>query len=222
MKLAAAPAEIAPGRRPAVVLYVDRPVTHKESRDELVRRQASRHHLAMARPHPLPLVALVLVVCGPGDQGSSTGSSTASTTSTSSSTDPGATDPASTSAPTTGTTITASATTSDTSDTTGAPPVCGEQSCQAGEVCVLPCCGGPPPGCSEPEGGMCPGGQAPVPSDQCQFNPCAGPLCCLPVACTPDPPFCIAPAMLNCNDNSCSINSCFGTLNGDRLDCQCA
>lgn len=173
MKLAAAPAEIAPGRRPAVVLYVDRPVTHKESRDELVRRQASRHHLAMARPHPLPLVALVLVVCGP-------------------------------------------------SDTTGAPPVCGEQSCQAGEVCVLPCCGGPPPGCSEPEGGMCPGGQAPVPSDQCQFNPCAGPLCCLPVACTPDPPFCIAPAMLNCNDNSCSINSCFGTLNGDHLDCQCA
>ncbi len=181
----------------------------------------------MPRPQPLYLAAFILAACGPGDQGStssttgSTAGTNTTTTPTSSSTDTSTSDATSTSAPTTGTT-TSTATTTTSSDTTGAPPVCGEQSCQAGEVCVLPCCGGPAPGCSEPDGGVCPGGQDPVPSEQCQFNPCAGPLCCLPVACTPDPPFCIAPALLTCNGNSCSIDSCFGNLSGDRLDCQCA
>jgi hypothetical protein len=173
----------------------------------------------MARlPHPLVLVAL-LPACGPGDTGSSTGSTTAAITSTGDTTEPGTTEAASTAAPTTGTIATTGTT---ASDTTGAPALCGEQSCQADEVCVLTCCGGPPPGCSEPNRGMCEGGQDPVPSQQCPSNPCAGPLCCLPVDCTPDPPFCVAPEMLSCNGNSCSIASCFGNLNGDRLECQCA
>lgn len=113
-------------------------------------------------------------------------------------------------------------TTSDTA-ITGNAPVCGEQSCQDGEVCVVPCCGGPPPACSEPDGrGKCEGGQDPVPSVECEFNRCAGPLCCPPIACQPDPPFCVASPMLSCEGTSCNIESCSGTLNGDTLECECA
>ena len=179
----------------------------------------------------LACLTLLLAACGPTDpDGTTSDASTTTTTSSgttssptttnaSTTTDPATTDPATTDPATTDPTTDPAT----TDPTTGDPPVCGEQSCEAGQVCVLPCCGGPPPSCTELNGrGACDDGQDPIPSDQCQFNPCAGPLCCPPTSCTPDPPFCVAPDALRCTGNSCNTGSCFGMLSGDKLECQCA
>lgn len=182
------------------------------------------------------LLTLLVTTCGPKDPddtstSAATGTSTAATTTNNPTTNNPTTNNPTTTEPTTDatsdatTTTTSSSTDVTTTDsaTTGAPPLCGEQPCPGAQICVFPCCGGPAPSCSEPDGrGKCEGGQDPVPADQCQFNPCAGPLCCPPIACTPEAPFCVDPAMLTCNGNSCSTGSCFGTLSGAQLDCQCA
>lgn len=197
-------------------------------------RTATRDHPRVPRRELHLLLTLLVTTCGPKDPddtstSAATGTSTAATTTNNPTTNnPTTTEP--TTEPTTDATSDATTTTSSSTDvtttdsaTTGAPPLCGEQPCPGAQICVFPCCGGPAPSCSEPDGrGKCEGGQDPVPADQCQFNPCAGPLCCPPIACTPEAPFCIDPAMLTCNGNSCSTGSCFGTLSGAQLDCQCA
>ncbi len=199
---------------------------------ELVPRTATRDHPRVPRRELQLLLTLLLATCGPKDPDDTSTSAATGTTTAATTTDPTTnptTNPTTTTAattqPTTTTEVTGTTGTTGTTDTatTGAPPLCGEQPCPGAQICVFPCCGGPPPSCSEPDGrGKCEGGQDPVPADQCQFNPCAGPLCCPPIGCTPDPPFCVEPALLTCDGNSCNTGSCFGTLNGAELDCQCA
>ncbi len=202
---------------------------------ELVPRTATRDHPRVPRRELHLLLTLLVTTCGPKDPddtstSAATGTSTAATTTNNPTTNNPTTSNPTTTEPTTDATSDATSTTSSSTDvtttdsaTTGAPPLCGEQPCPGAQICVFPCCGGPAPSCSEPDGrGKCEGGQDPVPADQCQFNPCAGPLCCPPIACTPEAPFCVDPAMLTCNGNSCSTGSCFGTLSGAQLDCQCA
>lgn len=76
-------------------------------------------------------------------------------------------------------------------DTSGPYP-CGTTTCQSGEVCVHPCCGGAPPPCVPFEdAGVCPAGYQP--SNYCngyQYG-------CAPPPCTPPPPYC-TPASSGC------------------------
>jgi hypothetical protein len=67
------------------------------------------------------------------------------------------------------------------------PYACGATTCQSGEICVHPCCGGAPPPCvPADDGGTCPAGYSF--SGMC-FN--GGD--CAPPPCTPPPAYC-APA----------------------------
>lgn len=175
-------------------------------------------------------LVLTLGACGPGDPdtGSTGASSDAATAGATDAVTTGASQ-ASTSAATesASTTVASEATTAASADTSGSggPHECGEQSCGPAQVCILPCCGGPAPGCSDVDArGACPDGGMPVPADQCQFGGCTGQLCCPPVNCVADPPFCAAVTDLRCTDNNCSIGGCFGTLGPDatQLECQCA
>lgn len=122
----------------------------------------------------------------------------------------------------TGTSASTLVSSTSASSETGEPVTCGELTCAFGQVCVLPCCGGPAPACTDPNGqGQCPDGVPPVPVERC-FGGCAGPLCCPPTPCQADPPFCAAPEELQCAGDQCSVGSCFGQLTGDTLECQCA
>jgi hypothetical protein len=71
------------------------------------------------------------------------------------------------------------------------PATCGDQTCDAGLVCVNPCCGGAPPECFEkPDDGVCPAGT----HDGCTWWPgSADPEGCEADPCTPDPPYCADP-----------------------------
>ena len=65
------------------------------------------------------------------------------------------------------------------------PLVCGPNlTCEATQLCVQPCCGGPAPECQKlPASGECPTGT--------RATPCAnGSLGCVEVACTPAPAYC--------------------------------
>lgn len=122
--------------------------------------------------------------------------------------------------------------TSAADSTTGpdGPVACTERlTCNPGEICVLPCCGGPAPGCFQlPRGGEC--GPDGTPDEGgvrcCQNDPdpkaCMMLQWCAPVACTPDPPYCATADQLDCNGTSCSAPSCFnGDLVDDQLHCSC-
>src|SRR5207245_9258581 len=54
---------------------------------------------------------------------------------------------------------------------------CGAQTCGAHQICVLPCCGGPPPECIPAnDAGVCPYGPCPPPrGDPCQAPHCVPP-----------------------------------------------
>ncbi len=113
-------------------------------------------------------------------------------------------------------------TTADTVDTIDTSPVaCGDAMCVSGEVCVLPCCGGPKPGCSDFEG-SCHGDVPPIPPDQCSGG-CSTRMCCPPESCTADPPYCASVADLSCDPGgtSCSVAGCYGDLIEDTLGCSC-
>jgi hypothetical protein len=94
-------------------------------------------------------------------------------------------------------------------------------------VCVHPCCGGPPPGCEPaPPGRLCPDGSAPVGPDECPFG-CDAQECCLPVRCEPAPPYCVEMGALVCGGDpevrdQCSVDDCYGMLEGTDLLCTCA
>ncbi|MBK7829472.1 hypothetical protein [Nannocystis sp.] len=188
------------------------------------------------RPAPCLLI-VILAACGPGDpdhgsagssgDASSAGATDAVTSASEASSDavtePASSDAASTTGASDGTTQATQ--TSDASATGGAHD-CGEQSCGgAAQVCVHPCCGGPAPGCTDVDSrGACANGEVPLPAEQCQFGGCTGQLCCPPVNCVPDPPFCTAVADLTCAGTSCSLAGCFGTLDAGAVDlyCECA
>lgn len=187
------------------------------------------------RPVPGLLILALALACGPVDpdhgsagssgDASSAGATDAVTTGASQATTDAATESASSDAAST--TSASDATTQATTDAsaTGGAHGCGEQSCGPAQVCVHPCCGGPAPGCTDVDGqGACANGQVPVPAEQCQFGGCTGQLCCPPVNCVPDPPFCAAATDLTCAGTSCSLESCFGTLDAAAADlfCECA
>ncbi|MEM6990266.1 MAG: hypothetical protein AAF721_07210 [Myxococcota bacterium] len=111
----------------------------------------------------------------------------------------------------------------DSSGDTGRPVECGPVTCEAGDVCVAPCCGGPAPACepANPDG-TCAAGSVPVDPAECGLG-CEADNCCMPGPCTPPPSYCTPPATLRCDDNdNCSVAECFGMLEGDVLSCQCA
>lgn len=110
------------------------------------------------------------------------------------------------------------------------PFACTEDlTCNPGETCVLPCCGGPQPGCFElPRGGECgPGGTPDEGGVRCCQNAGDPKACmelqwCSPVPCMADPPYCATAEQLDCNGDSCSAPSCFnGQLVGTELQCSC-
>lgn len=111
------------------------------------------------------------------------------------------------------------------------PVACTEDlTCNPGEICVLPCCGGPAPGCFElPRGGECgPDGTPDEGGKSCCQNAGDPQACmklqwCSPVGCTADPPYCTTLDQLDCNGNTCDAPGCFfGTLTNDRLECNCS
>lgn len=171
-------------------------------------------------PRSAALLLLLLALGCRADDGPSTAATDAAST-TASTAATSATDSASS---TSAATATATATgESTTSATTGGAVACTESlTCPGGQVCVLPCCGGPAPACTEVNArGKCDSGDTPLPADQCSF-PCSGPLCCPPYTCTPDPPFCTDASDLQCTGTKCSLDSCFGDLTSGKLECMCA
>lgn len=105
----------------------------------------------------------------------------------------------------------------------GGSQSCGELTCDASQICVQPCCGGPAPAC-EPlgPGATCAGDAQPVPADQCPGG-CDTEMCCLPIPCVPDPPHCLANSEVVCDGSFCSAPGCQGTLAVDgSLLCECA
>ncbi len=182
----------------------------------------------------LPILILAYMSGCKADDGATTSASAGSSggaTESASSTDGGSgsgdgTAGASTGAVTTVTTGDATTATTGggtTGGTTGGMIACGaEVTCTGGQVCVIPCCGGPAPLCSDLNAmGACDSGDTPVPASEC-FGGCTGELCCPPVACTPDPPFCAGPDQLQCTGSSCSVDACTGMLEKGTLWCQCA
>lgn len=87
----------------------------------------------------------------------------------------------------------------------GAGVACGETTCDVGNVCVHPCCGGAPPPCFPPDdAGVCPEGTT--------LGTCAmgGGTGCTPGPCTPPAPSCVdAPTPGTCTGSSCP--ECSGT-----------
>lgn len=188
----------------------------------------------------LPCPLLFTLACNDGQVQDSGGVDSSPTTSTS-----GETTVATTSATTmetsgSGSTTATDASTAATEGTTTAaadsstgpdePVACTEDlTCNPGEICVRPCCGGPAPGCFElPRGGEC--GPDGTPDEGgvrcCQNDPdpqaCMKLQWCSPVGCTADPPYCATLDQLDCNGTQCSAESCFnGSLNGSHLECSC-
>lgn len=157
-----------------------------------------------------------------------TGDDTTTTSSTSATTMASATDSGS------GTGSTTAATGSTSADSTTGPDepvVCTEDlTCNPGEICVLPCCGGPAPGCFElPKGGECGPGGTPDPDGANCCQNAGDPVACMklqwcsPVGCTPDPPYCAAAETVSCNDDQCTAEGgCYGMLFEDgQLQCSC-
>lgn len=121
---------------------------------------------------------------------------------------------------------------STAADSTTAPlePVeCGDLMCDPGQVCVVPCCGGPAPGCYElPEGGDCGTDTPDVGGVQCCQNAGDPAMCmmmmwCIPGPCMADPPYCADGDTISCNDSQCTADGgCYGMLLEDgHLQCSC-
>lgn len=106
-----------------------------------------------------------------------------------------------------------------------APVACGSDTCAPDEICVRPCCGGPPPACEAlPQGGTCTPPDVPSTCDD-------GTPGCLDI-CTPPPPSCVPAAEVMCRDcngspRNCeapSASGCFGEIDQDmrNVSCTCA
>lgn len=163
---------------------------------------------------------------GAGDEGATTGADgmTASTVTATT----GSTETSSATASAGTMTSTGGGTTADGSTGPGEPVACGEELiCAIGEVCVVPCCGGPQPACFElPPDGDCGNG---YPDDNgttcCDSAPdpriCMMTEWCVPGPCIPNPPFCIPADMVFCNEVGCSVKGgCGGALMDGVLQCR--
>jgi hypothetical protein len=105
---------------------------------------------------------------------------------------------------------------------------CGTAGCGPDMVCVHPCCGGAPPACTAAgKDGACPSGSMLVDPGQCAFG-CDAVACCQPTGpCEAPDPYCVAAGELVCGGDprvadQCSVDDCYGTLDGDDLHCVCA
>jgi hypothetical protein len=188
----------------------------------------------MRTVHGLWLLGVVSLCGCPGESGGGTmGTTTAPTTSgdtlAGSSTDAtltgGMTGSASSSSA--GATSTTGGESDSGDGTTGEPVVCGMSACPSGQICVVPCCGGPAPFCGPVRGESCPPGTHPV--ADCQFGePCVqGQACCEGDPCVPEPAYCIgadAEEVVCMDDpNSPTLKCtapCTGPLNGGLLSCE--
>ncbi|MEM6995753.1 MAG: hypothetical protein AAF721_34910 [Myxococcota bacterium] len=162
-------------------------------------------------------LVLVAVACASDDGGVGDSAAQGSSESTASSSSDGGGDP--TEAGSTGS-VASTGGSSDGADSSGSadsssggePVECFGMTCDAGQACVRPCCGGAGPQCVP----MTPG-------ERCESGTCMQPDgtqgCTL--SCTPDPPFCADLADLTCEEDSCDVGSCNGPLANGLLDCEC-
>ncbi|MCX4242061.1 hypothetical protein [Paraliomyxa miuraensis] len=126
-------------------------------------------------------------------------------------------------------TAAASSTAAEGSTGPGEPVPCTEElTCNPGMICVLPCCGGPAPGCYSVEAGRtCFPGDTPIEDGSCCRNDPDPAACmmmqwCFPGPCTADPPFCTPRDTITCNGTSCDApDGCYGQLTNDQLQCSC-
>jgi hypothetical protein len=208
-----------------------------------LRRVAStlllRDHAGMAwhsrYPRLVALSTLALVIaCADDGGGNDTGAVTTATSDGSATGTSGAsTNTAATTAETSGTSVASSeeASTAAADSTTGSgePVECGDAMCNPGEVCVVPCCGGPEPGCFEqPPDGNCGNGTPDPGGGSCCANDPDPDTCmmsdwCIPGPCIPDPVFCAPSEMISCvpeDPTNCSVRGgCFGDLLDGQLLC---
>lgn len=101
---------------------------------------------------------------------------------------------------------------------------CGGETCEAGQVCVLLCCGGAP-GCYPADAnGECQPGDMPIDAADCMAGCDVDPCC--QGSCEPPPPYCIDEGDLICGGeigDQCSTpnGDCYGTKVGNELQCSC-
>lgn len=101
---------------------------------------------------------------------------------------------------------------------------CGDDDCEVGQICVLPCCGGAP-GCYPANAdGECQPGDMPIDAADCMAGCDADPCC--EGSCEPAPPYCIDEGDLICGGeigDQCSTpnGDCYGTKVGNELQCSC-
>ncbi|MCA9707300.1 MAG: hypothetical protein KDK70_15715 [Myxococcales bacterium] len=196
-------------------------------RSEIAPRSARRRRLALGLP-------MWLLACtgddaagdGPGSTSATSATSaptstasTTSTTSTASVTAGSGTD--------SGSTTQGASTAADSSTGPGEPVDCGEQTCALGEICMVPCCGGPAPGCDPaPPGGDCGLGTLDPGGAECCINDPDPRTCmqmdwCVAGPCIPDPPSCVYDDLVTCNEFECTVRGgCFGQLHDGVLDCR--
>lgn len=191
-----------------------------------------RFVVRLALPYSLALACVQGQGSDDGDSVSGAATTTGGGTTTADETTAAATSTAATEASTTTATAGTEGSTAAADSSTGPdePFACTEDlTCNPGETCVLPCCGGPQPGCFElPRGGECgPGGTPDEGGVRCCQNAGDPKACmelqwCSPVPCMADPPYCATADQLDCNGSSCSAPSCFnGQLVGTELQCSC-
>jgi hypothetical protein len=91
-----------------------------------------------------------------------------------------------------------------------APFPCGSVTCAANQYCITPCCGGPQPQCfHRGDADMCPAGSVQgcnYPSEACPDVA----FCCMPLPCTPPPPYCAAEVPPGCllQRRNCWLQNC--------------
>jgi hypothetical protein len=160
-----------------------------------------------------------------------TGTTTATSTTTpmtSSSATATSTAATETAATETATTETATTAVAESSTGPGEPFACTEElTCNAGEICVLPCCGGPAPACFPlPADGDCGTGYLDEGGVRCcQNDPdpvaCMQMQWCVPGPCVADPPYCATADEVTCNGTDCTTEGCYGELVDGQLLCRC-
>lgn len=168
----------------------------------------------------LALLASLLPAIACGDDGADDTAAESTAASTSQGTASTTTDGTATSTSQGSTGATASETAAAESTTgPGEPVACGEAlTCDPGQICVVPCCGGPAPGCME----LQPGEECDGTIDEggvqcCQSHPdpptCMMSQWCIPGPCTPDPVYCVPAEQVTCNEFECTVEGgCFGML----------
>lgn len=194
----------------------------------------------LVAPFALPCSLVIALACNgsSGEEGAdfdagqfpTTGEETTSTTASSTATATATGSGSGSTAATEATSVTGDSTAAADSTTAPLEPVeCGDLMCDPGQVCVVPCCGGPQPGCYEmPRGGDCGTDTPDMGGVECCQNAGDPVMCmkmqwCIPGPCMADPPYCTPAETISCNDSQCTAEGgCYGMLLEDgHLQCSC-